>query len=467
MMHTRSEHVLSGSENSCARAVKVLIDEAVFLQMEDEVQRLQQVYSVYETHAKNVDSFSIILWADLDIKKIVDVTEEVAKKLKKMKHVSDMPIYEVVARNIDGFLTSLPLMKDLKSDALRKRHWTRLMEVCTIKLCTAVDFVVACAGLIWPHLIMLILSACIPINIQVTGQEFDMEPKTFTLGSMFAMKLEKFVEEIQKITGAAEKELTIETELKKLIDVWRDQKFSIAKYMKGTEDRGYILRSVEEIISLLEDMGLNLQSMMASPFVRPFIDEVRKWEQKLSLIGECIEVWMQVQRKWMYLESIFMGSDDIRHQLPQVLLPQILLDHSFVDNALLSCLADTQPWQLLHWNYLPQEAKRFDGADRNFMKIMSDTAKNTTVVDACSVDGRLQTLQGLQETLETCQNSLSEYLDTKRCAFPRFYFISDVCPQFSRDYLAFVCVESNLLIILRLTEYECNLQQCASMCWYL
>jgi hypothetical protein len=37
---------------------------------------------------------------------------------------------------------------------------------------------------------------------------------------------------------------------------------------------------------LLEDMGLNLQSMMASPFVRPFLSEVRGWEQKLSLIGE-------------------------------------------------------------------------------------------------------------------------------------------------------------------------------------
>lgn len=56
--------------------------------------------------------------------------------------------------------------------------------------------------------------------------------------------------------------------------------------------------------------------MMASPFVRPFLTEVRAWEQRLSLIGECIEVWMLVQRKWMYLESIFC-SDDIRLQLPQ------------------------------------------------------------------------------------------------------------------------------------------------------
>lgn len=78
---------------------------------------------------------------------------------------------------------------------------------------------------------------------------------------------------------------------------------------------------IEEVTLLLEDMGLNLQSMMASRFVRPFAEEVRKWEQRLSLVSECIEVWMLVQRKWMYLESIFMDSDDIRHQLPQVYCP--------------------------------------------------------------------------------------------------------------------------------------------------
>lgn len=100
------------------------------------MQKLQQLYSVYEVHAKNVDSFSMVLWADLDVTKIIDVTEEVATELKKKRILSDMPLYEVVSKNIEGFLSSLPLMKELKSDALRKRHWGNLMTVrCTHTCC--------------------------------------------------------------------------------------------------------------------------------------------------------------------------------------------------------------------------------------------------------------------------------------------------------------------------------------------
>jgi hypothetical protein len=60
--------------------------------------------------------------------------------------------------------------------------------------------------------------------------------------------------------------------------------------LQNGAERGWVLKGVEEINLLLEDMGLNLQSMMASPHVRPFAEEVRNWEQRLSLIGEAIEV---------------------------------------------------------------------------------------------------------------------------------------------------------------------------------
>lgn len=64
----------------------------------------------------------------------------------------------------------------------------------------------------------------------VTGQVFDLDPKTFTLGNMFAMQLHKYRDDIGKVTSAALKELTIENELRKLADTWKDQKFDMRKY---------------------------------------------------------------------------------------------------------------------------------------------------------------------------------------------------------------------------------------------
>ncbi len=76
-----------------------------------------------------------------------------------------------------------------------------------------------------------------------------------------------------------------------------------------------VLGSTEEITLMLDDNAMNLQSMTASRFVGPFVDEVQQWEKTLSHVGEVIEVWVVVQRKWQYLEGIFMAGD-IRQQLP-------------------------------------------------------------------------------------------------------------------------------------------------------
>merc|ERR1719326_1525948 len=118
---------------------------------------------------------------------------------------------------------------------------------------------------------------------------------------------------------------------------------------------------------------MNLSSMLSSRFAAPFIEELQKWEKQMSLISEVIEVWMKVQSKWMYLEAIFVGSEDIRLQLPE-------------------------------------EAKRFDRIHGAFKKVMAETFKNPNVLDACTAEGRFTTLEGLFSQLEACQKSLSDYL---------------------------------------------------------
>lgn len=46
-------------------------------------------------------------------------------------------------------------------------------------------------------------------------------------------------------------------------------------------------------------------------------NQVRGWERTLNRVNETLDMWYTVQRKWMYLESIFVGAEDIRLQLPE------------------------------------------------------------------------------------------------------------------------------------------------------
>ena len=65
--------------------------------------------------------------------------------------------------------------------------------------------------------------------------------------------------------------------------------------------------------------------MKASRFYLSFEEKITHWEAALSTISEVVEMIMTVMRQWMYLESIFMSSEDIRHQLPRetVLFDQV------------------------------------------------------------------------------------------------------------------------------------------------
>lgn len=56
--------------------------------------------------------------------------------------------------------------------------------------------------------------------------------------------------------------------------------------------------------------------MLTFRFIGPFLTVVQTWERRLSLISEVIEEWLATQRKWLYLEGIFVGGD-IRTQLPE------------------------------------------------------------------------------------------------------------------------------------------------------
>ncbi|XP_063271579.1 dynein axonemal heavy chain 10 [Prinia subflava] len=320
------------------------------IKAQEDAKALKQVYDIYAQLKAAKEEWSQTLWINLNVRVLQDGTEGFQKVLRKLpRKVRGLPIAVQLDKKLKAFLNSIPLLLDLKNKALRERHWEDLMEK--------------------------------------TGTRFEMKTETFTLENMFAMELHKYKEVISDIVGTAVKELTIEKGIKEIIETWENMKFPVEEYTKGTETRGFILGSVEEILELLDDNNVNLQSFLGSRFVGPFLSSAQKWEKTLSLIGEVSEIWISVQRKWMYLESIFVSAD-IRAQLPE-------------------------------------EVKIFERVDKMFKQIMDETVKDPIIKNCCEVPNRLSDFHHINNVLEKCQKSLNDYLDSKRNAFPRFFFISD------------------------------------------
>lgn len=76
-----------------------------------------------------------------------------------------------------------------------------------------------------------------------------------------------------------------------------------------------ILGMLDDVQALLDDHILKSQSMRGSPFIAALGKKATDWEEKLINMQDIMDVWVQVQSIWMYLEPIF-SSDDIMRQMP-------------------------------------------------------------------------------------------------------------------------------------------------------
>ena len=74
--------------------------------------------------------------------------------------------------------------------------------------------------------------------------------------------------------------------VREVVDVWDKMKFNVNKYVKGSQDRGFVLGACDEVLQALDDHTMALQSMAGSRFIGPFLATVQQWEKSLSLIAE-------------------------------------------------------------------------------------------------------------------------------------------------------------------------------------
>jgi len=153
------------------------------------------------------------------------------------------------------------------------------------------------------------------------------------------------------------------------------------------------LGSLDTLFVDLDEQVASMQSIKASPFAATFRDEVAKWEAHLLSLQDLLEHWTAAQGRWLYLEPIFKVRDI------GVQLPEESTRFLGVDAALQALLA-----QLM------------EDPSRPFVPSNESKARNQEITS--ELLSHLATLEGVHR-------SLSVYLDAKRLAFPRFYFLAD------------------------------------------
>ncbi|CAM9445138.1 unnamed protein product [Ectocarpus fasciculatus] len=292
---------------------------------------------------------------DIDPEEAQRVAEDYLRALQKVFKEFDRAgerrnaakrITETMMSEIRDFLSeSIPLMLLICNPGMKTRHWDEIERITGIAI-----------------------------------------PKgtILTVSMMMEVGLQHHVKDIEDTCICANKEYGLQLAMDKMEKEWGDMIFDTKSY-RTTGTR--ILCGTDEIQQLLDDQIVKTQAMRGSRFIKPFIEEISKWEQTLISMQDILDNWLKVQATWLYLEPIF-SSDDIMRQMPT-------------------------------------EGKMFRAVDNTWRESMAQTVEEPGCVPVAQRPGFLDSLIEANKKLELIQKGLNDYLETKRLAFPRFFFLSN------------------------------------------
>lgn len=132
---------------------------------------------------------------------------------------------------------------------------------------------------------------------------------------------------------------------------------------------------------------MNINTIAGSRHADPIRNRVDDMVHALGLFSETLDEWLECQKAWMYLESIF-SAPDIQRQLPA-------------------------------------EAKMFMEVDKAFKDAMRKTNAFPNALRAGCTPGFLDMFKQNNTLLDKIQKCLEDYLASKRAIFSRFYFLSN------------------------------------------
>ncbi|KAL3873221.1 hypothetical protein ACJMK2_036362 [Sinanodonta woodiana] len=311
----------------------------------EELQDLKGVWSELNRIWDQIDELKEKPWLSVQPRKIRQSLDGLLNQLKELPaRLRGYASYEYVKRTLQNYAKVNMLVVELKSEALKERHWKQLTRRLNVK---------------W------VLSE-------------------LTLGHVWDVDLQKNEPIVKDIILVAQGEMALEEFLKQVSEVWRGYQLDLINY----QNKCRLIRGWDDLFIKVKEHINSVSAMKLSPYYKQFEEDALAWEEKLNRINALFDVWIDVQRRWVYLEGIFTGSADIKH-------------------------------------LLPVETSRFQGVSTEFLGLMKKVTKSPLVMDVVNIPNVQRQLERLADLLGKIQKALGEYLERERASFPRFYFVGD------------------------------------------
>ncbi|CAO0793713.1 unnamed protein product [Mucor circinelloides] len=313
----------------------------------EELRDLKSVWTALARVWQSVYEIRDTPWSSVVPRKVRSHIDELVNSTKEMPNrMRQYAAYEFMQDTLRQLLRVNPLVGDLKSEALRERHWRQIFK-----------------------------------SLRVEGR-FTLSE--MTIGHLWDLDLKRNEAVIKDVILQAQGEMALEEFLKQIKETWTGYVLDLVNY----QNRCRLIRGWDDLFNKSSEHINSLTAMKLSPYYKVFEEDAAAWEDKLNRVHVLFDVWIDVQRQWVYLEGIFSGSVDIKH-------------------------------------LLPVETSRFSSINTEFLTVMKKVYKSPFVMDVLNIPNIQKSLERLAELLSKIQKALGEYLERERSSFPRFYFVGD------------------------------------------
>jgi len=245
-----------------------------------ELTMLQKLWHALKDLHESTEEWKTTMYKDADvdamemsIARVAKVAAQVSKSLPKNNAAP------VLAERAEAWMSVMPVLLDMKNDALQDTHWEELEGITGHPL---------------QHLIF---------------------EEGLTMADLFDMGLDSKVEKIQSVSVTATQERVLLGELKKVEDIWTVTEFLLLEHKPDTVKDVFILGGIDDVNIALEESQVKVSTILGSRYVSRLREQVEAWDKKLRRLGDTLEEWLACQRQWLYLENIF-ASPDITGKLP-------------------------------------------------------------------------------------------------------------------------------------------------------